>query len=284
MSNNIDILVAVKREDGSRYYKNLSTHEGFNIQVVHSTEDAQNVLSDRSQHTDVFVIDNNIEGGDVFTLISELRPSYPRLLIVLVDEEADFGMPGQADDMSTEPFHHDDLARRISRLISDRRMETLRSDSLPAVRNFAKVLRGATGVSGKQQVAVKACIDMGYDYVAYYHQDNADPVQLSVRAQAGPPAIQSIAPKQATGEDLMGWVMINGQSRIAAPEDKPNHPLVARGRLGAVACVPVTFNGVIYGVMVACRERPNSITQENVLMLELVSSQLAGSMSKEKMG
>jgi DNA-binding response OmpR family regulator len=284
MSNKIDILVAVKREDGSRYFKNLSAQDGFNIQIVHSTEDAQGVLADRSQHTDVFVIDNNIGGGDVFALVGELRQSYPRLLIVLVDEEADFGMPGQADDISTEPFNNDDLARRITRLISDRRMETLRSDSLPAVRNFAKVLRAATGVSGKQQVAVKACIDMGYEYVAYYHQERPEPLALAMKAQAGPPAIQSIAPKQANSEDLMGWVMLNGQSRIAAPEDKPNHALVARGRLGAVACVPVTFNGVIYGVMVACRERPNSITQENVLMLELVSSQLAGAMSKEKMG
>lgn len=80
----------------------------------------------------------------------------------------------------------------------------------------------------------------------------------------------------------MSWVIKNGQSRLAGPEDSPNHPLVARGRLGAVACVPVTFSGVSYGVMVACNDRPNSMDQENVLMLELVAAQLAAALSRER--
>jgi hypothetical protein len=36
--------------------------------------------------------------------------------------------------------------------------------------------------------------------------------------------------------------------------------------------------------MTACREIPNSISQDNVLMLELVSAQLAAAVSKEIIG
>lgn len=79
----------------------------------------------------------------------------------------------------------------------------------------------------------------------------------------------------------MGWVAQNGQSRIAGPEDRPNHPLVARGRLGAVSCVPVSFSTRSFGVIVACKDRPGSITQEAVLMLELIAAQLAAAITKE---
>jgi GAF domain-containing protein len=57
--------------------------------------------------------------------------------------------------------------------------------------------------------------------------------------------------------------------------------LVRKERLGSVACVPVFSSNSRYGVLVACREVTNSISQENVLMLELVSSQLAAAISKE---
>lgn len=276
----VEILLAVKKEDAARYYKNLMVHEGFSIEVTHNVEDAQARLASGDARIDVFVVDNRLDR--VFLAIGELRQTYPRLLIVLVDEEADFGMPGQADEISTDPFKNDDLARKIRRLMSDRQMETVRSDSLPAVRNFAKQLRAATGVLGKQQAAVQACRDTGYDYVAYYQQDPTDPARLTLRAQAGPAAVQSVAPKEATADDLIGWVMVNGQSRTAGPEDQPNHTLVQRGRLGAVACVPAAFNGVNYGVLAAFRDRPGSITQENVMMLELIGAQLAGALSKER--
>jgi GAF domain-containing protein len=276
---NVDVLVAVRREQASRYYKSLSANKDFRIQLVSDTGDAFNVLGDREQHIDVLVLDNGI--GQAYDLISELRQTYPRLFIVLVDEEADFGMPGMADEISVEPFTNDDLARRISRLMSDRQLETLRADSLPAVRQFAKELRKATGELGKFQTAVAACKDLGYSYVAFYRLEAADPLKVTLRAQDGSTPIQAVAPKQATADDLMAWVALNGQSRIAGPNDKPNHPLVARGRLGAVACVPVTFSGNHYGVLVACRDQLGSITQENVLMLELIAAQLASVVSKE---
>jgi hypothetical protein len=277
----VDLLVTVKPADVERYRSLFTPRDDFRPTWATSTVDALNILADRTHHTDVLVLDNNIE-PDTHLIVTEVRQRYPRLMIVLVDEEADFAMPGQADDISVDPFKENDLLRRIARLISERRTETLRSDSLPAVRDFVKRLRDATGTLGKQEVAVLVCKDFGYDYVAYYQREPGNAVQLTLRAQAGPPAIQASAPKQATSDDLMGWVLINAQSRIAAPDDRPNHPLVARGRLGAVACVPVMFNMITRGVIVACREQPGTITQENVLLLELVGAQLASALSKER--
>lgn len=278
----IDVLVAVPREHASRYHKNLSSQPDFRIQIVSDTRDALDTLADRDKHVDVLVLDNVL--GSIYEFISELRHSYPRLFIVLVDEDADFGMPGQADEISTEPFNNDDLIRRITRLMSDRQLETLRADSLPAVRQFAKELRKASGEIGKQQAAVGACKDLGYSYVSFYRLEDSDPLEITLKAQDGPAAIQSVAPKSAVPDDIMTWVAQNGQSRIAGPQDNPSHPLVIKGRLGAVACVPVTMGSTRYGVLVACRDQPGSINQENVLMLELVAAQLAAAISKEIIG
>lgn len=275
----IDVLAAARREEASRYHKNLSIHKDLRLQIVSDTRDALTILSDRDKHVDVLVVENQL--GGVFDLITELRHTYPRLFIIVVDEDADFGLPGLADEISTDPFTNDDLLKRITRLMSDRQLETLRADSLPAVREFAKRLRKAVGESGKQQAAVAACKDLDYDYVSFYRLESLDPLQIMLKAQEGPNAIQAVAPKQASPDDLIAWVAKNGQSRIAAPEDEPNYPLVKKGRLGAVACVPVIFGTTRYGVLVACRDRPGTINQENVLMLELVSAQLGAAVSKE---
>jgi GAF domain-containing protein len=278
----IDLLVAVRREHSARYYKHLSAHKDFKLELVSDNRDALEILSDRDRRVDVFIVDNGLSGAD--ELIADLRQTHSRLLIVLVDEEADFGIPGQADDISTEPFEDEDLIRRIHRLMSDRQLETLRADSLPAVRIFAKKLRTASGEGGKYQAAVEACQEMGYDYVGYYRLENLDPFNVTLKAQTGPNAITAIMPKQAAAEDIIGWVSKTGQSRIAGAQDTPTHPLVSRGRLGAAACVPVDFSGTRYGVIIACREEPNSITKEQVMMLELISVQLASSISKESIG
>jgi GAF domain-containing protein len=275
----IDILAVVPRTDASRYYQNLSEQANFRLQIVSKRDDADTILADRDKHIDVLVIDNRI--GEVFEFVSDLRHTYPRLFIVLVDEDADFGLPGQADEISTDPFTHNDLSRRITRLMSDRQLETLRADSLPAVREFAKRLRNASGEYGKQQAAVSACMDMDYAYVAFYRLENMNPLKLSLSAQEGPNTVQAVAPKKAAENDIMAWVVQNGQSRTAGPADEPTHPLVKRGRLGAVACVPVIYSGSRYGVLVACREQSGTISQDNVLMLELVSAQLAAAVSKE---
>jgi hypothetical protein len=50
-----------------------------------------------------------------------------------------------------------------------------------------------------------------------------------------------------------------------------------------VACVSVGVTNR-YGVLVACRDQPGTINQQNVLMLELVGAQLAAVISKESIG
>ena len=246
----IDVLVAVRREDASRYYKNMAAYPELRIQIVSSTADAAAVLADQNKHVDILVIDNQL--GGVFGFINELRLTYPRLLIVLVDEAADFALPGEADEISTDPFTNDDILRRITRLMSDRKLETLRADSLPAVREFAKRLRQAVGESGKHEAAVAACMDLGYQYVAFYRLEDTDPTRLTLRAQRGPAALQAAAPRQAAPDDLITWVAQNGQSRIASPTDESNQPtlkLIQDGKVGAAACVPVVFSGNRYGAL-----------------------------------
>lgn len=280
MTTVVQILVAVPREEASRYHKNLSGNKDFRLTIVSDRRDVLTKLADRDFHIDVLVLDHRL--GGIYDLIGDVRHSYPRLFIILIDEEADIGLPGQADEFSNAPFEDNDLTKRITRLMSDRQLETLRADSLPAVREFAKRLRKASGEYGKQQAAVSACMDMDYQYVAFYRLESLNPPRLTLKAQDGPNALQSVAPKQASEDDLMGWVAQTGQSRTAGPDDDPTHPLVKRGRLGEVACVPVVFSGQQrYGVLVACREAPGTISQENVVMLELVSAQLAAMVSKE---
>jgi hypothetical protein len=274
----IDLLVAVKRENANRYYKNLSAQPEYGVRIVSSIDDAMETLADSAHHVDVLVLDNSL--ADVFNLVNDLRQTYPRLMIVVVDEEADFALPGHADDISTDPFTNDDLVRRLNRLMSDRQLETLRADAMPPVREFAKKLRKAVGESGKQQAAVSACRDLGYDYVAFYRLESADPLLVTLKAQDGAAPIQAVAPKYASADDIIGWVAQTGQSRIASPQDELNHPLVRKERLGAVVCVPVGITNR-YGVLVACREQLNSISNQNVMILELVSAQLAAVMSKE---
>lgn len=276
----VDVLVATRREDAGRFYKNLTAQTEFRVQMVFSLREAMDVLRDPAQHVDVLVLDSQI--GQVFAFINDLRQTYPRLFIILVDEGADFAMPGQADEISTDPFNNQDLVRRIIRLMSDRQLETLRADSLPALRQFAKELRLApAGEAGKHQAAVAACKHLGFDYVALYRLESLEPIRLALKAQDGPPDLQTSAPPEAHDDDILTWVVHKGQSRIAGPDESPGWPLVARDRMGAAACVPVVFGGSRFGALIACRRQPGSITQENVLMLELVAAQLAAALSKD---
>ncbi|MCC6801779.1 MAG: hypothetical protein IT319_02755 [Anaerolineae bacterium] len=277
----IDMLVIVRREHADRYFQNLSVQTDYRVRLVSNIPDALELLNDRDKHVDIVVLDNGLESA--YEMVTKLRASHHRLLIVLVDEEADFAMPGQADDITTEPFTNDDLVRRVNRLMSDRHLETLRADIMPPVRDFAKKLRKATGEGGKPQAAVSACLDLGYEYVAFYQLDSLDPLQITLKAQDGIAWVKPLAPKTASADDLIGLVATTGQSRIAKPTDEPNHPLVSRGHLGAIACTAVgTTNR--YGVLVVCRVERDSITQQQVMMLELISAQLAAVIAKEGIG
>ncbi|MBN1201488.1 MAG: GAF domain-containing protein [Anaerolineae bacterium] len=275
----IYVLAAVQLEAVPRFRDNLSQDPQLKLTLVSSEAESREILADPQKRTDVFIVDNRL--GNVYDLIKELRQTYPRLLILMVDEEADFSMPGQADEVSVDPFQENDLIRRIKRLTEERQLETLRADALPPVRTFAKSLRRASPGQGKQQAAVEAIKELGYDYVAFYSLMPTTPPELTLAAQVGPDAVTAIAPqKQHHQDSLTGWVSQNGQSRIVGADDEPNHPFVKRGRFGSGACVPVGTN-LRFGVIFACREQPNAITQPNVLMLELVSAQLASALAKE---
>lgn len=275
----IHVLAATTVSSMVDFRQNLNKDKQLNVTVVTSISEAQDILADSQKQTDVFVIDNAL--GDVFDLIKEMRKTYPRLLILLVDQEADFSMPGHADEVTVEPFKNDDLLQRIKRLNEERSLQTLRADALPPVRQFAKMLRRAAAGVSQTQAAVGAIAELGYDYVAFYGILPTTPPELRLRAQVGADTITSIAPQQQDYQgSLVGWVAENGKSRIVSPDDSPNHPFVKQQRFGSAVCIPVGMS-LRFGVLFACREQPNAITQQNVLMLELVSAQLASALAKQ---
>jgi GAF domain-containing protein len=275
----IHVLAAVPVAARPRYQENLGAEFQLRLTVVTSEDDARALLADPQQHTGVLVVDSGL--GDVYELVRSLRQSFPRLLIVVVDEGADFSLPGQADEVSVEPFENDDLIRRIKRLAQERSLETLRADALPPVRAFAKSLRRAGPGQARQQAAVEAIQELGYDYVAFYSMLPADPPSLKLGAQIGPEDLTGSAPQQQDAHtSLVGWVTQNGQSRIVASRDEPNHPFIRQGRFQAGVCVPVGTT-MRFGAILACRQQANSITQQNVMMLELVSAQLAHALARQ---
>ena len=273
-----DILLAVRREQANRYLSNLSYYSDLRPTLATSIAEVSDVLATPEKHVDLLVLDNGLDGA--FGAVADLRRKHPRLLIVLVDEEADFALPGQADEISIDPFTNDDLVARIDRLMSDRRLETLRADIMPPVREIVKKLRKAIGESGRQQAAVSACRDLGYDYVAFYRLESLDPLYLTLTAQDGVSLLQGDAPSSGGADDLVGWVAQTGQSRIAARGEEPTYALVRDGQFGAAGCAAVGITSR-YGVIVACRVQPQSITHQDVAMLELVGAQLAAVLSKD---
>jgi hypothetical protein len=278
-SNPIHVLAAVQLPSIARYRENLTKDSKLKVTVVTSEESARAILNDSGKQTDVFVVDNGL--GGVFEWIKELRRTHPRLLILLVDEEADFGMPGRADDVSTEPFKEDDMIKKIKRMAEERSLATLRADSLPPVRSFAKALRKATKGVGKQQAAVDAVKDLGYDHVIFYAIAPGDPPALTLAAQVGPNALAAIMPIRTDYSGILDWVAQNGQSKIIGPGDTPSHLLIERGRYGAAVCVPVGLT-LRFGVIIAFREQAGTIKQEDIVMLELVCAQLASALAKEQ--
>ncbi|MBK8021430.1 MAG: hypothetical protein IPK19_08345 [Chloroflexi bacterium] len=273
--NSIDVLIVVRREHAPRYFQNLTAVKEFRVRLVTDQKDARVFVTER--HVDVIVLDSSLDGAH--DLIQHFRTSRPSLLIVSVDEEADFAIPGFADDVTTKPFSEDDLTRRIHRLMSDRRLETVRSDSMPPVREVAKKLRRATGEIGKLETTIGACRDLNYDYAAVYRIESADPLRVLLRFQDGLKPLQAAAPKEAGLQDVIGQVAHTGQSRIVGQQDAVNHPFVSRGKLGALACVSIGATSR-YGVLLAARERPTSITQQDVLLLELLGAQLSAVLGK----
>lgn len=283
MSQKLNILAAVQLPSIAKFREGLRKEPQFSPNIVTDVDKAREALDDSAKPVDVLVLDNNL-GDGVHQLIKEVRQSYPRLLIVLVDEAADFAMPGRADDVTTAPFENDDLVNRIKRLHEDRHLQTLRADALPPVRVFAKSLIKAGKGKAKQQAAVEAIKELGYDYVSFYSVTATAPPEMTLIAQIGPNDVTASAPKKQEYESsLVGWVARNGQSRIIKAEDEPSHPLLQKKRYLSAVCVPVG-TAMRFGVLLACKETENSISQENVMILELVSAQLASALAKDARG
>ena len=276
----INILAAVRVASVVRFREALTKEPNFKPTVVTSEQAARDILADPTKKIDAFVIDNNL--GNAFELIKELRERYPRLSIVLVDEEADFAMPGRADEVSTDPFTNSDLVKKIKRLVQERHLPTLRADALPPVRQFAKQLSRADKGKGRHQAAVDAVRELGYDYVSFYLLIATEPPALTLSAQSGPTAVLSLAPARAeyTDATLVGWVAQHGLSKIVDAASTPTFALVEKGKFSTAVGISVGST-LRFGVLIACREQADSITAEGVLMLELVASQLAAALAKD---
>jgi CheY-like chemotaxis protein len=262
-----DILVTVRAKNAARYTQHFAEYPELRVRVARSLDQALDLLANHSHPVDLLVLDNSMSG--VFELVADLRQLYPRLLIVLVDEDADFAMPGQADDISTDPFSDGDLVRRINRLIEDRHLETLRADSMSPLRDFVKKLRKASGEYEKLYAAVSACRELGYEYVAIYRIDELSMVTL--QADDGAPLMKAPPTK------IIASVIQSGQSFIATPPSSSDNRV---GKLSAVACTSIGTTHR-YGVLVACRTTPHTIAQQHLTLLEMVSAQLAAALAKE---
>ncbi|MEB2286719.1 MAG: GAF domain-containing protein [Anaerolineae bacterium] len=274
----IYVLATIPRESLTRFRDLFAREPQISPVFVTRQQEAMEHLADPQTRTDVLVLD--ARSGDTFDFVRQLRHTYPRLLIVLVDEEADFGLPGQADEISVTPFAGDDLLRRIKRLVEERRLETLRADTLPPVRQLAKVLVRARTPEAMIRAAVEVIHDLGYDYVAFFSPDPAAPGRLALRTQIGPPSLTGIAPQQQSQDGtLVGWVAQTGQSRTVGPTDRPNHPFIEGTSLQSGVCVPVGA-ALRFGALLACRAQPHSIPQKHVMLLELISAQLATALAK----
>lgn len=269
------LLAAIPEGRAPAYESYFEKRKDMRVHVVSQISDAVAFLADREHSVDVLVLDNALDRA--YDLVTQLRHTYPRLIIVLIDEGADFATPGQADEISTDPFTNDDLARRVQRLLSDRGLETLRADAMPPIREFAKLLRKAVGDIGKYQAAVSVCRTLGYDYVAFYALDAEG--RLTLGAQEGGAAFEAAAPVVASPDDIVSWVAKTGQSRTTSHGDALSHRLIERGLLTTAACSPVGSTNR-YGVLYAGRISIQAIQQQQVLMLELVSAQLAAVLSK----
>jgi len=276
----LNLIVATPPETLDRFQAGLSVEPRFEAQFVIRLDDLREALHKASHPVDVVVLNNLL--GDMHDLVKEIRALYPRLIIILVDEEADFALPGRADDISTAPFQNNDLITRIKRLTEDRQLQTLRADALPPVRAFAKSIMKPERGKTRQQAAVQAVQELGYDYVAYYTVTRSEHPELILAAQVGPEdVLRGIPYKPAYDDSIIGSVAQTGQSRRLSSDDHPNHPLILKKRFQGGVCSPVGTN-LRFGVLVALKEKVEAITPEHAMMLELICAQLASALAKEQ--
>jgi hypothetical protein len=278
MRPSIRVLLTIPARALTRYQEHLTKESQLHLTFTHSVAEAKTILVQQS--IDAFVVDNSL--GNVHELIKELRTQHPRLWVVMVDEDADFAMPGRADAATVEPFKNDDLVKKIKRLAEERRLETLHADTLAPVKAFARSLAKAGKDASKPQAAVDTVRQLGYEYVAYYAVVNTVPPSLTLVAQSGEEPIRKQSPAKLdhSAQNLLGWVAQNGQSKIVSKGDALSYSLIDNGVLQMVACTHVG-NTIRFGVLVAGNSRPESIAKEGLVILELISGQLAAALAKE---
>lgn len=274
----LKLIVVIRPETKTQYQDYFGAQANLAVLINTDFGAALEYLQATNQRIDVVVVDNQLAGSAAF--IRQIRAAFPRLLILLVDDEADFLMPGRADDVSLNPFEGDDLLNRIQRLLQERHIETLRADSLPPVRKAAQQLRHATDIPGRIAVTLETIRALEYDFVAFYEQaDTGDSWQL-VNA-VGDQEIVTFAPEKQKNRTLIGQVGEHRQNQLVGPEDEPNYSLIKRGRLGCGSAVVVGNTAQVYGVMLAARQAPASVNHEDMMMLELVCAQLAAALTQQ---
>lgn len=271
-------LLVIRADAVARYRDYMANEPTIGVRIVSSIEDARTELADRQKPTDILVVDNTFQ--DAFNFIKAIRMDHPRLMVLLVDEDADFSTPGPADDVTTDPFQNGEIIRKIRRLLEDRRLETIRADALPPIRNFAKALAKATKGLGRMQAAVGAVQELGFAHVAYYTVEGTPPT-LSLSAQVGDNAVMSAMPQKPEPTGLMADVLTTGKSRVGAAGTPYTHFLLEKGKYGAAVCLAVG-QSMRFGLILAFKEGKDSIAQESVMMVELICAQLAAALAKER--
>ncbi|HRF95069.1 MAG TPA: hypothetical protein PLZ51_07740 [Aggregatilineales bacterium] len=68
MTATVDILLTIPSEQAKRYHSGLVGQPGFTLQIVHTMDDALEILGDKDNHVDVFVIDQAL--GDTFFFLN----------------------------------------------------------------------------------------------------------------------------------------------------------------------------------------------------------------------
>jgi DNA-binding response OmpR family regulator len=279
VSGSIRLLVAVRPSAVGHYREHLEPDGRLAVTVVDTEAAAQAVLNDETRIPDVLAVDRGL--CDTNALVADLRRGPSRLMVIVLDEDADFATPGPADDVSTDPWHDDELVKKILRLVEERSVATLRADALPGVRSFVKALRKATRSTSKQQAAVSAVKDLGYDHVAYYAILPGEQLSLSLAAQSCPDEMDGALPQHEDENGLLGYVTQTGLSKVVHPGDTPGHPLLDSGQYGAAVCAPVGST-IRFGVMLAFREAHAAVSGDDIVMLELINAQLASALVRDQ--
>jgi hypothetical protein len=277
----IKVVAAIRQEAIPKYREAIETEPKFETTWVNSYDALRQALTDSEKRGDVLVVDATL--GDAHDLIEELRQRYTKMLIILVDEDADFALPGRADEISTAPFKDNELIKLMKRVYEDRRLVTLRADALPPVRIFAKKIMNAQKAPAKIQAAVETIQEIGFDYVAFYSLQMTDPPMISLTHQVGgDEQLRRLSPqKQDYNDSLVGVVAQTGQTRVVGKDDTPNHPFISRGKFTTGVCAAVGST-IRFGVILAGINDLDN--KEKVLMLELVASQLGSALAREARG